>query len=143
VPAGAAPAGAAPAGAAPAGGAPAAYGASSASFAACEGLPRGAEGPVFHAQWEAQAFALAIALHERGCFTWPEWTAALAAEIGAARDRREPDDGSRYYEFWLAALEKLALAKGLVGEAERLARRDAWERAARATPHGKPIELPR
>jgi nitrile hydratase accessory protein len=106
-------------------------------------IPRDAEGPVFRAPWEAQAFAMAVILHERGHFTWKEWAARLADEIAAARRRGEPDDGSRYYYFWLAALEKLVADKGLVMADELAARKDAWDRAARATPHGQPIELPR
>jgi nitrile hydratase accessory protein len=101
-------------------------------------LPRDADGPVFRAPWEAQAFGLALALHKRGIFTWREWTDALTAEIRAADT---PDDGTRYYEYWLAALEKLAAAKGLVTVSEMLQRKDDWDTAARATPHGKPIEL--
>jgi nitrile hydratase accessory protein len=101
-------------------------------------IPRDADGPVFRAPWEAQAFGLTLALYERGFFTWREWADALGAEIGAAET---PDDGTRYYEFWLAALEKLAAAKGLVTIAEMLQRKDEWDAAARATPHGKPIEL--
>jgi nitrile hydratase accessory protein len=104
-------------------------------------LPRDADGPVFAEPWQAQAFAMAVALHQRGVFTWPEWAAALAAEIARARAAGDPDDGSRYYEHWLAALERLVLAKG-VAEAGALGRRkDAWDRAARATPHGAPILL--
>lgn len=106
-------------------------------------IPRDREGPVFRAPWEAQAFGLAVALHERGHFTWKEWTERLAAEIAQARARGEPDDGTRYYEYWLAALERLAADKGLVGLAELRVRRDEWDRAARATPHGQPIELER
>ena len=104
-------------------------------------LPRDADGPVFAEPWQAQAFAMAVALHQRGVFTWPEWAAALAAEIARAGAAGDPDDGSRYYEHWLAALERLVLAKG-VADAEALGRRkDAWDRAARATPHGAPILL--
>jgi nitrile hydratase accessory protein len=105
------------------------------------GIPRDADGPVFRAPWEAQAFGLTLALHERGFFAWPEWTEALAAEISAAAARGETDDGTRYYEFWLAALEKLAAAKGLTNTAEMLRRKSEWDAAARATPHGKPIVL--
>lgn len=101
-------------------------------------LPRDAEGPVFRAPWEAQAFGLTLALHERGVFSWREWAEALTAEIKAAGGT---DDGTRYYEYWLAALEKLTAAKGLVSVAEMLQRKDDWDAAARATPHGKPIEL--
>jgi nitrile hydratase accessory protein len=105
------------------------------------GMPRDEAGPVFTAPWQAQAFGLALALYERGCFTWVEWAAALADEIAAARLRGEPDDGDRYYQRWLAALERLASEKGLTSAAELLERKQAWDRAARATPHGKPIVL--
>ena len=47
-----------------------------------------------------------------GHFTWKEWAAALADELEAAA-RGEPDDGSRYYQHWLATLERLVTAKGL------------------------------
>ena len=90
--------------------------------------------PVFNEPWEAQAFAMAVSLHEKGLFTWPEWAAALAREIAADQDRS-------YYESWLSALEKLVQAKQVMSEEERLDRVAAWQRAARATPHGKPIEL--
>lgn len=99
-------------------------------------------GPVFAEPWEAQAFALAVKLSEQGHFTWKEWAAALAAELKAASDRGEPDDGSRYYHHWLAALERLVTAKGLSNPPELLARKEAWADAYRHTPHGKPVELP-
>ena len=105
-------------------------------------IPRDAEGPVFRAPWEAQAFAMAVVLHERGHFTWKEWAARLAEEIAAARKRGEPDDGSRYYYFWLSTLEKLVAEKKLVPADELASRKDEWDRAARDTPHGQPIELP-
>jgi nitrile hydratase accessory protein len=105
-------------------------------------IPRDGEGPVFRAPWEAQAFAMAVLLHERGNFSWPEWAARLGAEIAAARDRGEHDDGSRYYHDWLAALEKILAEKGIVLADELAARCDAWDAAARSTPHGKPIVLP-
>src|SRR5688500_1792001 len=105
-------------------------------------LPRDGGGPVFNAPWEAQAFAMAVTLSRRGVYTWSEWADALAAELAAASARGEPDDGSRYYEHWLAALEKLVAAKQVVS-GEGLERRAvAWDAAARDTPHGKPIELP-
>ena len=113
-----------------------------ADLAALPALPRNEEGPVFKAPWEAQAFAMTLSLHTRGVFTWREWADALAAELAAAAARGEPDDGSHYYEHWLAALEKLAAAKKLVAEQELERRVDEWDAAARATPHGKPIMLP-
>jgi len=113
-----------------------------ADLGALPALPRDEEGPVFKAPWEAQAFAMTLSLHTRGIFTWREWADALAAELAAAAARGEPDDGSHYYEHWLAALEKLAAGKKLVAEQELERRVDEWDAAARATPHGKPIELP-
>ena len=106
-------------------------------------LPRDDGGPVFKAPWEAQAFAMTLSLHARGVFTWREWADALAAELAAAAARGEPDDGSHYYEHWLAALEKLVAGKKLIAGQELERRVDEWDAAARATPHGKPIELPR
>ena len=99
------------------------------------------DAPVFRAPWEAQAFAMTVKLHEAGHFTWVEWAAHLGAELAAARDRGEQDDGSRYYHHWLAALEKLVAEKGLLTSEQLAARQDEWERAARETPHGEPIEL--
>jgi nitrile hydratase accessory protein len=101
-------------------------------------LPRDDSGPVFAAPWQAQAFALAVHLHARGLFTWPQWAEALAAEIRAAGSG---DDGSRYYEFWLAALEKLVAVRGATNAGALHARAEAWVRAAAATSHGRPIEL--
>lgn len=105
-------------------------------------LPRDPDGPVFREPWEAQAFGLALALYTRGLFAWKEWATYLADEIAAARARGEVDDGSRYYHYWLAALEKIVAAKGLVAKGELVTRKDEWDQAARATPHGQPIVLP-
>ena len=106
-------------------------------------LPRDDEGPVFKAPWEAQAFAMTLSLHAAGVFTWREWADALAAKLSAAAAQGEPDDGSHYYEHWLAALEKLVANKGVVPEQELERRVNEWDAAARATPHGKAVELHR
>ena len=108
---------------------------------AVPGIPRDADGPVFREPWEAQAFAMALALNERGLFTWGEWAAALADEIKRAQAAGDPDTGETYYRHWLATLETLVAAKG-VATADILHRyRDAWDHAADRTPHGAPIEL--
>ena len=104
-------------------------------------LPRDEGGPVFAEPWQAQAFALAVKLSEQGHFTWKEWAAGLAEELQAAARRGEPDDGTRYYEHWLTALERLVTAKGLTDQTALLTRKEAWAEAYRATPHGTPIEL--
>jgi nitrile hydratase accessory protein len=104
-------------------------------------IPRDADGPVFREPWEAQAFAMTLALHERGVFTWSEWAAALGAEIKHAHAAGDPDTGETYYLHWLAALERLVAEKG-VTSGETLARtKHAWEHACKRTPHGMPIEL--
>ena len=105
------------------------------------GIPRDAAGPVFREPWEAQAFAMTLALHERGLFTWKEWADALSVEIKRAQADGDPDTGDTYYQHWLAALEQLVAQKG-VATRETLTRyRDAWDHACERTPHGKPIEL--
>jgi nitrile hydratase accessory protein len=110
-------------------------------FASLPRLPRDDGGPVFAEPWQAQAFALAVKLSEQGHFTWKEWSATLADELRAAVDRGEPDDGSRYYEHWVAALERLVTAKGLTDRRALERRKEAWADAYRHTPHGKPVEL--
>jgi nitrile hydratase accessory protein len=106
-------------------------------------LPQDGDGPVFGEPWEAQAFALTLALHQRGVFSWSEWAAALAAEIRRAQGQGDPDAGDTYYHHWLAALERL-VAEKQIATPETLHRyRDAWDHAADRTPHGQPIELRR
>lgn len=105
------------------------------------GIPCDTEGPVFREPWEAQAFAMTLALHERGLFTWPEWAAALGAEIKRAQAAGDPDTGETYYRHWLNALEKLVSEKGIASAEAMACYHDAWSRAANRTPHGRPIEL--
>ena len=108
---------------------------------ALPGIPRDDGGPVFREPWEAQAFSMALALHQRGVFTWPEWAAALADEIKRAQANGDPDTGETYYHHWLATLERLVAEKGIATEQTLARYRDAWDRAADRTPHGTPIEL--
>jgi len=110
-------------------------------LASLPSLPRDEGGPVFAEPWQAQAFALAVRLTAQGYFTWKEWAAALADELRSAADRGNPDDGTHYYEHWLAALERLVTAKALSNPNEMLLRKEAWAEAYRRTPHGKPVEL--
>jgi nitrile hydratase accessory protein len=110
--------------------------------AAMAPIPRDRDGaPAFAAPWEAQAFAMTLALYERGLFTWNEWATALAGEIRTAQRAGDPDSGSTYYSHWLAALERLVAEKGVAPATVLTERRAAWDRAARATPHGQPITL--
>ncbi|MDH6264493.1 nitrile hydratase accessory protein [Bradyrhizobium sp. BR13661] len=115
--------------------------AAAAATAAIPSIPRDDDGPVFRAPWEAQAFAMALTLHDRGVFTWPEWAAALASEIKRAQAAGDPDTGETYYLHWLATLEGLVASKGVASMDTLHRYRDAWDHAADRTPHGMPIEL--
>ena len=110
-------------------------------LAALPQLPRNESGPVFAEPWQAQAFGLAVKLSEQGHFSWKEWATALASELKVGADRGEPDDGSHYYDHWVAALERLVTSKGLIDKHALEERKEAWADAYRHTPHGKPVEL--
>ena len=108
-------------------------------LAASTGLPLSAEGePAFAEPWQAQAFAMTVALYEKGVFTWAEWASALSRETG--RPGRAAD-GSDYFECWVAALSALVAGQRIADEGEQAALSDRWARAAEATPHGSPIRL--
>lgn len=109
--------------------------------AALGGLPGDATGPVFREPWEAQAFAMVVALHERGVFTWSEWAEILGDEIRRAQATGDPDRGDTYYRHWLAALERIVTQRQITDDATLGRFRNAWARAADRTPHGTPIEL--
>ena len=115
--------------------------AAAAALAALEALPPGEREPVFAAPWQAQAFALAVALLRQGAFSRAEWAETLGACIREAQAAGDPDTGDTYYHHWLAALERLVQDKGLAGATQLESTRAAWDRAAHRTPHGEPIEL--
>jgi nitrile hydratase accessory protein len=105
------------------------------------GQPHDERGPVFREPWEAEAFAMTVALHARGLFNWSEWSRTLAAKIQGAQAAGDADRGDTYYRHWLSALETLVAAKGASSIAELARYRSAWDHAADRTPHGRPIEL--
>ena len=108
---------------------------------AVPGMPRDDNGPVFRAPWEAHAFAMALALYEKGLFAWSEWAAMLAEEIKKAQAAGDPDTGETYYHHWLATLERMVAEKGVTSPQSLAQHYQAWEQAMHRTPHGKPIEL--
>ena len=121
--------------------------AASPDLAPCPGLPLGhAEpdsppGPVFAEPWQAQAFAITLQLHQRGLFSWPEWAAALSAQIRQAQQHGDADLGDTYYQHWLAALESLVASKGAASADALHQHAQAWRHAADRTPHGQPLAL--
>jgi nitrile hydratase accessory protein len=96
---------------------------------------------VFREPWEAEAFALAVSLNERGLFTWKEWAKTLGEEIRKAQAAGDPDTGETYYRHWLATLERILAEKGIADPASLRRTREAWRHACARTPHGTPIEL--
>jgi nitrile hydratase accessory protein len=108
---------------------------------ALKAMPAGERRPIFNEPWEAQAFAIAVALQRRGLFTREEWAAALGEEISNAQARGDPDTGDTYYRHWLAAVERLVLENGIASGETLIRCREAWQKAADRTPHGDPIVL--
>lgn len=86
----------------------------------------------FEAPWQAQAFAMAVALNEAGLFPWTEWAEAFGRRRAAGGD---------YWEDWLGTLEEMAERRGGVPAGRLAETAQAWRRAAEATPHGTPITL--
>jgi nitrile hydratase accessory protein len=103
------------------------------------GQPRDEDGPAFREPWEAQAFAMTIELHQRGVFTWGEWTRSLGRHITAAASAG--DLGDAYYVHWLSALEEIVAEKGVGSLQELIRYQHAWANASARTPHGRPIEF--
>ena len=104
-------------------------------------IPRNVDGPVFPAPWAARAFAIAVALNERGAFAWSEWSAILGPEVDAAA-KDDPGDPDAYWHAWLSALETMLRRKKIAAGNDLSMLKEAWRDAAEHTPHGKPIELP-
>jgi nitrile hydratase accessory protein len=105
------------------------------------GLPRDEGGPVFTEAWEAEVFAITLALVQDGLFSWTEWTDALTAAIADAQRAGDPDLGDTYYHHWSAALETLCRAKGALDPADVDRRQQDWREAYERTPHGQPVQL--
>jgi nitrile hydratase accessory protein len=112
-----------------------------AALASIPSIPHDEEGPVFAAPWQAQAFAMALTLQQRGIFTWAEWAEMLGTARAHAAPEGTPDTGETYYQDWLTALEQMVTVKGLAYAAALNRTYHAWGRAAERTPHGTPIEL--
>ncbi|PZM13583.1 nitrile hydratase accessory protein [Rhizobium tubonense] len=102
-------------------------------------LPKSYNGePVFPEPWAAEAFAMTVHLHERGLFAWSEWADCLSVEL---RKPGRAEDGSDYFDCWVAALSSLLVSRGIADADAILGLQQSWQRAAEATPHGQPIVL--
>ena len=112
-------------------------------FRAIPSIPKDDEGPVFSDPWEAEVFAMTLSMHEQGVFTWKEWAAMLSDSIRQAQQQCDPDLGDTYYSHWLTALEHMIVQKRIGSRSQLDQLRNAWDHAARKTPHGQPIEISR
>lgn len=79
-------------------------------------LPRKSGEMVFHADWERQAFAIAVSLAESGVFTWSEFQQQLIESVREAERESAFEPSRGYYESWLIALERLLGTKQLLSE---------------------------
>jgi nitrile hydratase accessory protein len=110
------------------------------AIAAC-GLPE-STGAAFEEPWQAQLFAMTLALHEGEHFEWSEWVAYLSRSIRDAQAGGDSDLGDTYWQHWLDALERLLHDKGLAGPLELAARREsirAYSRVARSSSFMKAV----
>jgi nitrile hydratase accessory protein len=91
---------------------------------------RGVEGPVFREPWEAQVFAMVLALHKVGVFSWSEWAAALSRRIVAAQS----GDGEADVDYgrWLSENREIPSDRGSLSNMRSPAvdhvRQSAWSR---------------
>jgi len=69
---------------------------------------------VFAEPWESRAFGLAVTLYDAGTFEWSQFQAALIAQIAAWERGHPPGECFSYYRCWLAALESVLGAAGLI-----------------------------
>ena len=95
----------------------------------------------FDEPWQAELFALTVALSDAGLFGWAEWTRRFGAVLKAHGAGRELDGGADYFAAWLVTLEALLAEKGAAGADEVARVRLAWEEAYLATPHGQPVRV--
>jgi nitrile hydratase accessory protein len=95
------------------------------------------ETPAFDEPWQAQVFAMAVTLSERGLFSWKEWTETFGVELKGVGG----EGNDAYFRAWLRTLEGLLVDKAVAREGELPALAQAWLAAAAATPHGQPIVL--
>ena len=117
------------------------------------GLSGDGDEPVFANPWQAQIFALVVGLHQRGCFSWGEWTETLSTEIAAASANGENDNNNAnkagfgpddaYYRMWVIALGRFLMNKTIVYSEDIQNRVNSWRNAYLNTSHGSPVTLSR
>ena len=75
----------------------------------------------FAEPWEAKAFAIIVQMSGAGHFTWAEWVECFAVEVNVATAAEAAGRSApTYYEQWLAAAERLLIAKGMTSTEQLL-----------------------
>jgi nitrile hydratase accessory protein len=85
---------------------------------------------VFDSLWEGRTFGMAVTLSDRGLYPWRDFRTSLIEVISKCDEAG--DTQTPYYERFLAALEHLAVDRGLVSaqELDALTQAYAAKRAA-------------
>ena len=96
---------------------------------------------VFEEAWHAQTLALADTMVKAGHFSANDWAEALGTALKDADVNGEPDNTETYYHCAIKALEQLVAGKTSIDPTTLSERKDTWERAYLATPHGQPVKL--
>lgn len=96
---------------------------------------------VFEEAWHAQTLALADTMVKAGHFTANDWANTLGAALKAADAKGDPDNTETYYHCAINALEQLVAGNTSINQSTMSKRKDTWERAYLATPHGQPVKL--
>ena len=102
--------------------------------------------------WHGGLFALTLACHEAGCFTWPEFSEALGAALAArtdahhlidggvtSQDNTDEDAEDQYYSCWFEALTSLLASQNFVTLCQLDEMKIQLEQAYLSTPHGQPV----
>ena len=89
------------------------------SMLGCEDSPPRRNGALhFRQAWEERVFGLALALSKKGHYEWEAFRQALIMSIAEWEDKHEVHAPTwNYYQRWLIALERLAIAADVIDEA--------------------------
>jgi len=97
--------------------------------------------PVFDEPWQAQVLAMVDTLIDNGTIEATAWSDSLGNELKKAQRLDASDDMTTYYKAVLQALEQLLDRYTDISRTEVSNKRDAWEQAYLATPHGQPVKI--
>ncbi len=95
----------------------------------------------FDEPWQAQVLAMVDTLIAKGTIEATAWSDSLGNELKKAHLSGASDNITTYYKAVLQALEQLLDQNTDISGSDVSHKRDAWEQAYLATPHGQPVKL--